>query len=374
MEFKIIIKKLNKSLSEDEKIIFDAWYNEAEKHKIYFESVKENYAKGLENIDEEKGWNVINKRISNKPRKIFYRKYAVAAAAILLLLIGTHFLSINNVITPDNNKVTIVTGTDKAVLTLEDGSNVVLEKGRSYADQNMSSNGQKLVYTTPSNRTTQIAYNYLTIPRGGQFFIKLGDGTKVWLNSESKLKYPVSFIKGEERQVELLYGEAYLDVSSSTNHKGSRFKIITKGQEVEVLGTEFNIKAYRDEKHMYTTLVEGKVTVTSADNFKTILEPNNQSIVDIENRKVTVVTVDVYNEIAWKEGVFSFERKSLKEIMKVLSRWYDVDITFENKELQDAKFIGVLGREQRIEEILLTIKNLGIINSYTISKTRIVLK
>jgi ferric-dicitrate binding protein FerR (iron transport regulator) len=211
------------------------------------------------------------------------------------------------------------------------------------------------------------------VPRGGQFQITLSDGTEVWLNSESQLKYPVTFTDGETRKVELVYGEGYFDVSPSTNHSGASFSVYNKSQEVKVLGTEFNIKAYKDEATIYTTLVEGKVAVT-ANNNNIILTPNQQSSVNLNNNTLTVNTVDIYDETSWKEGVFSFNKKSLKEIMQVLSRWYDMDVTFENKKIENIGFNGALGKEQNIEEILETIKSFGIVKNYEINNKSIIIK
>jgi ferric-dicitrate binding protein FerR (iron transport regulator) len=196
----------------------------------------------------------------------------------------------------------------------------------------------------------------LTIPRGGQFFIELSDGTKVWLNSESQLKYPVNFREGELREVELVYGEAYFDVSPSAAHNGAKFKVVNQVQDVEVLGTEFNIKAYRDEQNIYTTLVEGKVEINTS-SIKKILVPNEQSSFNKISNNMSVSVVDVKTEVSWKTGVFSFKSKTLKDIMNVIARWYDVDVVFENKELELLKFKGVLEKKQPIEEILLIMKS-----------------
>ncbi|HEX9826742.1 MAG TPA: FecR family protein, partial [Flavobacteriaceae bacterium] len=203
--------------------------------------------------------------IKKKPQ--FWR-YA-AAAILIIALASTYFLRdtiFNNQIQIENTTPIIVNnqiapGIDKATLTLEDGTEMVLVKGASVQTKNATSNGEEIIYQqTTGNR--QPATNTLTIPRGGQFFITLADGTKVWLNSETQIKYPVSFVKGQSRQVELVYGEAYFDVSPSTAHGGSNFKVFNNNQEVEVLGTEFNIKAYKDEINIFTTLVEGKVAVS----------------------------------------------------------------------------------------------------------------
>lgn len=204
----------------------------------------------------------------------------------------------------------IQTGTDKAVLTLADGSNVELIKGESYTTKSARSNGKEIVYNSTSAKK-EVAYNYLTIPKGGQFFVQLSDNTQVWLNSESQLKYPVNFIEGENRKVELLYGEAYFDVSPSTLHKGSKFIVSNQSQEIEVLGTEFNIKAYKDESNLLTTLVEGKVAIHAMNNTL-FLNPNQQFKLDVINNSTVISEVDVYREISWKNGLYNFTRGQLK--------------------------------------------------------------
>lgn len=376
MEFKLIVKKLNNTLSESEAIIFNVWYNESELHRDYFNNVKKGYNDDSLSIDIESGWKAIEKRI--KPVSILnrnYFKYAVAAS--IVLLVSLSFIFQNDRIDKLNAPVIVTNkvepGTDKAILTLEDGAKVVLEKGQQYSSNNLESNGENIVYKQSTTKTVELIYNYLTIPRGGQFFIKLSDGTKVWLNSESKLKYPVQFIEGETREVELVYGEAYFDVSSSDLNKGAKFKVFNRFQEVDVIGTEFNIKAYKDEFNIYTTLVEGIVTVNIDQETKK-LAPNEQLNLNLESHNFIVEKVDVYNEISWKEGVFSFEKKPLKDIMKVLSRWYDVEVIFENNELEKVKFFGVLDKSQSIQEILETIKRFKIIESYEIKDQIIILK
>lgn len=314
-------------------------------------------------------------KIISLKKKVQFCKYA--AAAIFIGLISTTYVFRNNILnTPLEVTPKIVNaifpGTDKAKLTLEDGSVVVLEKGAAFKTKNANSNGEEIVYQAAKEKASVIKYNYLTIPRGGQFFVKLSDGTQVWLNSESQLKYPVNFIEGETRKVELVYGEAYFDVSPSTNHKGAKFKVINNAQEVEVLGTEFNIKAYKDEANIYTTLVEGKVAI-STPNLKQLLIPNQQSIVDTLKDTLSVIKVDVKGEISWKDGVFSFVDKPLIDIMKVISRWYDVDIIFENKELESVEFMGTLNKNQSIEEILSIMKSFSI-NNYEIKDKTIILK
>jgi transmembrane sensor len=304
----------------------------------------------------------------------FFKITAVAASVMLLISITLLFNKNDTakINTPTVATKDILIGSDKATLTLEDGSVVALEKGKAYTTGNVSSNGEKLVYNS-KNQNQTIANNFLTIPRGGQFFVQLADSTKVWLNSESQLKYPVAFVDGETRQVELLYGEAYFEVSPSTKHKGSKFKVKTQMQNVEVIGTQFNIKAYKDETNIYTTLVEGKVAISNAKR-RELLAPNQQSKISLSSSDISIATVDVYNETSWRKGLFVFKGMPLKDISKVLSRWYDVDIEFADPVLGSVKFNGVLNKNQKLEEILTTIKNINFINAYEIKNHKVIIK
>lgn len=358
MEFKLLIKKINNTLSKDDEIVFTKWYKESIKHKKYFEKVKNNYSKEILNVDIEKGWEELMTKVnSKKQHKLYYWKYGIAAAVVLLI---TSPFTLNNFSLFSKKEivsdVVIMPGSDKAVLTTETNEQIKLEKGEKINLGNSTSDGEKLIYNKPlkTNNKKHLAYNYLTIPRGGQFFLQLSDGTKVWLNSESKLKYPVNFIKGNTREVELVYGEAFIEVSPSTSNYGDKFKVLTLGQEVEVLGTQFNIKAYKDESFIYTTLLEGKVSVGNIGSFKPkVLKPSEQSILNRKTKSIHVSKLgNVYNEVLWKNGVFSFKKMPLKEIAKVLSRWYNVDFVFEKPEVKNILFTGVLDKEQEITQIL----------------------
>ncbi|MCK0131307.1 DUF4974 domain-containing protein [Flavobacteriaceae bacterium F08102] len=304
-------------------------------------------------------------------------RYVISAAASIIILVAFTLLFNQNRDKPVFDPVVVTNkinpGKDKATLTLEDGTEVELEKNQVFKTKNAQSNGKELVYKPGETTSPEIAYNYLTIPRGGQFNLTLTDGTKIWLNSESQLKYPILFTEGTTRKVELIYGEAYFDVSPSTDHKGSSFKVVNGAQEVEVLGTEFNIKAYKDENFIYTTLVEGKVVVNTANNQET-LAPNQQLKLNVSNNDITLFTsTDTFRETAWKNGVFSFKNKPLKDIMKVLARWYDIHVVFASKSLETITFNGSLKKQLSIEEILSIISNTSTI-SYEITDKTIILK
>ena len=374
----LVAKYCSGDLSNSELQELTTWIGVGKNKKIFKDYIALNFTieqLKSEGQDDSLLWEHIEASFKTPVKKINYWKYGVAASIALLIAINFIFdqksktAVTNPTIAHDTNKIEI--GTDKATLTLEDGSLISLEKGASFKTKNAKSNGEQIVYQNAKSNPSSIKYNYLTIPRGGQFSLKLSDGTEVWLNSESQLKYPVRFIEEETREVELVYGEAYFDVSPSTNHKGAKFKVLNNTQEIEVLGTEFNIKAYKDEVNIYTTLVEGKVAINTP-NLKQLLTPNQQSILDTQNNTLSVIKVDVLEVISWKEGVFSFINKPLKDIMKVLSRWYDIDIIFENKELESVEFIGTLNKNQSIDEVLSIMKSFSL-NNYEIKGDTIIL-
>lgn len=294
----------------------------------------------------------------------FYKKpifkYAVAASIALLMALNFVFTK------PDPIKIEptlvdskdIVIGTDKATLTLADGSQVVLESGESYKTANANSNGKEIIYYSEATTSSEVQYNYLTIPRGGQFFIKLSDGTQVWLNSESQLKYPVHFVSGKTREVELVYGEAYFDVSPSVHHQGAKFTVKNESQSINVIGTEFNVKAYHTENEIVTTLVEGKVEIEK-EKDRVFLNPNQQSVLNKHNDVMEIKEADVAQEISWLKGLYSFDDTSLVDIMRTLSRWYDFDVVFKNVEKQSYVFTGVLERSKSIQDILKNLEATG---------------
>lgn len=185
----------------------------------------------------------------------------------------------------------------------------------------------------------------LSVPRGGEFETVLEDGTRVWLNADSKLRYP-SFFDGGRREVEL-EGEAYFDVARDT----TRPFIVRTGQSViQVFGTEFNVKAYPDEREERTTLVEGSVGLRHAGKVY-MLRPNDQAVVE-EGREVRLTRVDARKEGLWRTGMFVFERETLESLMGELARWYNVTVFYTNERLKTLHFSGELDRYEDIGRIL----------------------
>ncbi|MCR8668710.1 FecR family protein [Aestuariibaculum sp. M13] len=369
---KLVVKFLNKTATQAELKLVSDWL-ENPKNMLLFRKIVDVHVAIIPSMTSPKTERTVElflKQIGKKKNKVFQInnfKYFVAASIILLFGVVLFFKyesqSNRQILNNRDSQVLIEQGSNKAILTLENGTQMVLEKGTSINTVNASSDGKQIVYSS-SESLKKVKYNYLTIPRGGQFQLVLSDGTKVWLNSESKLKYPVSFNKGKNREVELIYGEAYFDVISSRGNNIGKFLVKNQYQEVEVLGTEFNIKAYPDESDVYTTLVEGKVLINYEGETHT-LKPNQQAKLDIQTKEVLSYKVDVKRVISWKDGIFSFTNNSLKDIMRVISRWYDVDVVFVNSELETVMFKGSLDKNQSIQNILSIMKSTSI-NDYSI--------
>ncbi|RXK83397.1 FecR family protein [Filimonas effusa] len=196
------------------------------------------------------------------------------------------------------------------------------------------------------------AYNSITTPRGGQYQVILSDGTKVWLNAASVLKYPAAF-PAKERTVELS-GEAYFEVARNSK---SPFKVQVKGTTVHVLGTHFNINAYNDEKHVKTTLLEGSVKLTSKKS-EVLLKPGEQGIVSASSADFDVERVDLDEVVAWKNGFFVFNNEDIHSIMKRISRWYDVDVEFAD-DFRNKNFGGTVSRFNDVSLVLRALELTG---------------
>ncbi|MCI9846015.1 FecR family protein [Flavobacterium pectinovorum] len=323
-------------------------------------------------INKKRGWENVQKAIGVPINKPSIWKYAAAAVIVL----GTLFYfaqhdSINKIETTlASGKPSIAPGTDKATLVLGNGQTIVLGNGQTYKGNGLTTNDKSVTY---SDNNAAIEYNYLTIPRAGQFSLLLADGTKVRLNSETQLKFPNRFIDGNSRSVELVYGEAYFEVSPSSAHKGSHFIVKTKGQNVEVLGTQFNVKAYKDETNLITTLKEGRVAIDYA-NKKEALHPGEQSVINSITSSLSISPANIDTELAWLNGQFVFDNLTLKEIVKVLSRWYDVDFIIKSETIKNEKFKGQFSKNQNLEVILELIKTTNQIKSYEIKEKTVIFK
>ncbi|SFM62809.1 FecR family protein [Chitinophaga sp. YR627] len=299
--------------------------------------------------------------ISKRPllRFLSHRVFRYAAAVALLIGVAT-FLWVNQrkPAGPGNNmaaagkNMPIAPGRDGAILTLADGSTMVLDSAGNgvLANQNGTSvvlqNGQ-LAYNTGDGAAGAPVYNTVSTPKGRQFKLILPDGTKVWLNAASIIRYPTSF-EGKERNI-TLQGEAYFEVSQDAK---TPFKVTTdEATTIEVLGTSFNINAYTNENIIRTTLLDGAVRINAYHQTAT-LKPGQQAAVKPSKGQMVVLNaVNTDQVMAWKNGLFNFDDASLDEVMRQLERWYDIEVVYE-KGIPTAHFGGEINKQNTLQDVL----------------------
>ena len=288
----------------------------------------------------------------------------IAASLLAILSIGLYFYS-NRTIDTQNSyskseqiqeKVIVRPGGDKAILTLSDGSKIILEDAKKGLLANQAgvriqktADGE-IVYSFAENEgiTTErlpsaLIYNTIETPFGGKYQINLPDGSRVWLNSASTLRFP-AFFSGNTREVEL-NGEAFFDIAKDPNKP---FKVLTKDQIVEVLGTQFNINSYSDEETFKTTLIEGSVKIIYKDKV-VLLSPGQQFQPNMNKSKI--IEADTEEVIAWKNGYFLFKDEDIRSIMRKVSRWYNVEVDYVGN-IPEVGFGGNISRSKDINEVL----------------------
>lgn len=282
--------------------------------------------------------------------------YAAAAIIICLLSISAYFLfksvphkEISKTENIKKEKIEVVPGGNKAVLTLADGSTIILDNAQNgtLATQGSTKilklNG-RLSYQSVNKNTSVALNNTISTPRGGQYELVLSDGSRVWLNAASSLRFPATFV-GKERKVELV-GEAYFEVAKN---KHMPFMVNVNGMEVEVLGTHFNINSYKEEAEMRTTLLEGSVKI-KRDGTSNILKPGQQAQLNKEGDLKIVKNADVEEAVAWKEGNFQFDRSDIYSVMRQIARWYDVEVEYRGT--VTSHFVGTISRSVNLKQVL----------------------
>lgn len=321
---------------------------------------------------EEMLADILSPTQKTKVKKLRWRSYAAAASIALVLGTAIYFYTSNSSVADRNTQTAsdISPGSNRATLYLADGKVISLDDAvngniaeQSGIEITKTRDGQLVYNIAKSNSakgTASLAYNTIITPRGGKYQVNLPDGTKIWLNAASSLKYPAAF-NGNKRRVELS-GEAYFEVAKDKKHP---FIVATDKQEVEVLGTHFNVNSYADEASTRTTLLEGSVRVASLNTRKAIdrqsntatLLPGQQSVLRNENLNVRLVDTD--ETIAWKNGYFQFNEADLGSIMRQIARWYNIDVVFENSPPADL-FHFKIPRNLNLNEVLTILETNGI--------------
>lgn len=301
-----------------------------------------------------------HKRLYSKMRRGRGLRLAVAVAASVLVVLGTCYLLLNRMqddVVPVALEQRIEPGEIKARLILSDGEVVNLaarEQGIVESVKEIIRNDsiEGLKYQLTEEVDADEEYHTLQVPIGGFYRLELSDGTKVWLNAGSELRYPVSFA-GRERNV-YLQGEGYFEVAKNPE---KRFNVHTPQAVVTVLGTSFNVSAYPEEKALYTTLVNGSVCLYSdKSEGKVVLKPGEQGIMEIEDGRMTITEVNPEIYTAWITGRFIFRNMSLETIMRQLQRWYDFQTVYADPVIKGYEFRGVIQRDSKIENVFRAIE------------------
>jgi len=384
----LLFRRLHDELDATDRLVLEEWLTHLEPaSRQFFEEITdwEKIQAALHTIyqiDEQAAFADVQKKIHVEsvlaistsvelPRLVDrkYKRYRfIAAAAILILIAGLAVVftlpkrktDIASLPVTQRFKNDVAPGGEKAVLTLADGNQIVLdnasngELARQGATRVMKLENGQLAYTAHSSASQPVSYNTVSTPRGGQYQVQLPDGSKVWLNAASSLRFPTAFT-GKEREVELS-GEAYFQVTknSSMPFKVAIISTVKEPVQIEVLGTELDVEAYADEEDQKTTLINGSVKVISGIH-EVLLKPGQQGRV---NSSLGVLSnVNIEEAIAWKNGLFQFQDASIQSIMRQVGRWYDVDIVYKGK--IDQQFIGKIPRQVQVSTLLKILESTG---------------
>lgn len=349
-------------LTGGEQALLDDWLAASPDNRAVWEALNDESA-----LDQQfREWNRYDRQTVwqkttalRQPAKVrrLYRWAAAAAAVLLIAVAGAYLLRTQSPVPPTVSQTVtdVAPGGNKAVLVLADGSQVTLDSaGNQVIRQGSTSISQQAgqLHYDAADDASAVSYNTLRTPRGGQFRVTLPDGTGVWLNAESSLRFPTAF-RGKERLVEVS-GEAYFEVAKNA---ALPFRVNVAGRAtIEVLGTDFNVNAYEDENAIAATLLSGAVKVGTGGR-SALLKPGQQAQV---NTNVSVVNgVDIEKVMAWKNGVFNFKDAKLKEVMKQLSRWYDIEVEYRGN-VPDTEFWGKMGRNLTLLQVLGGLEGSGI--------------
>ncbi|WP_321372408.1 FecR domain-containing protein [uncultured Draconibacterium sp.] len=354
----IILAEKERPLTEKEQQQLEDWFAQDSQNYLLYEKLKydENLTSSLKDLGKyntAKAFSDFEKRI-DKARTIKLSQVLMRIAAVLVLVIGTYYFYQYQMSAEDiesKEQLTIKPGTSKAILKLADGTVVSLENKKTDITESdgttISSDTNRVVYKPSEKRVSErkLKYNTIEIPRGGEYQLTLSDGTHVWLNSETTIKYPVVFAKNQ-REV-FISGEAFFDVA---HNEEVPFIVATDKMKVNVLGTAFNIRAFSNEESAATTLVRGKVNVTSTKTAQTfLLKPNEQFVTKEEKSMVRKVDVDHYT--AWIDGRILFQNNTLDEIFSDIARWYNINVEYQNETLKDLRFSVDVKRYDEITRI-----------------------
>ena len=375
----LIYKDKIGNLTEQEKCELLAWLEESDFNRQIFDelakgsSLSRSYDE-YRNIHREQVWNAIEKQIVPQGRQLSLRWVGYAASVIILVVAGWFIfqMSDNKNVVQEGKKVARITpGTQKAILYLDNGEQVVLADNNTVVVEDSLSGrieqvDKSLVYQTEST-VKEERLNVLEIPNGGEFQVTLADGTKVCLNAGTKQTYPIAFV-GKERRVRL-EGEGYFEVKRDENKP---FIVEINGMEVKVLGTSFNLRSFAADNRSTATLISGKIEVKTSSR-RVELSPNHQADLWVGENKLDVREVDAAVYSAWTKGRFVFRRERLETILDDVSRWYNVTVFYEQSSAKDILFSGIMERYADISKTLEMLEKTGKV-SFIIDEQKIIVR
>ena len=349
----LIYRILAGEANVEEQEEFEIWLREDDEHRVFFEKIERawytgKYAARWKNVEMSAAWKAVEHKRELGQRRYFRRIGWSVAAAVAVLVVFTWVMFLGGEKSPETviaQSVIGRPGESKALLVLSSGTKVELnsqigdtirEEGRSILNER-----DYIDYSRQDNdsQVKEVVYN-------GEYRLVLSDGSVVYMNSESRLKYPVKFI--EDKRVVKLEGEAYFDVTHDEQHP---FIVHTEQLNVKVLGTGFNVMAYKGDARTEVTLVHGKVDVKSK-NISEILTPSRQFVMNNDTREYEVRSVNVNTYVDWKNGILNFDAMPLEELGEKVSRWYGVKFFFSKESLKYLKFSGAFKKYNNIDYIL----------------------
>lgn len=361
----IVVKKLlnGEMMSEGEERRLKAWLEESEEHKKLFRQVAEGttYVEFREIVqlsDQRKQWQHLE-RFTREKRWIGRKRWTVYAAGVALLLSLSVWFGLHKTVVEETvvQMAVIEPGKTQALLVLDSGQEIVLQDRDTFvvtASSNINIQMGQVAYTT-KKEIQEVEYNTIVVPRGGIYSLILSDGTKVFLNSESELRYPVRFIEGN-REVDLK-GEAFFEVTPDSLRP---FIVKTGELQTRVLGTSFNVLAYTDEPAIQTTLFTGRVEVSVANTMlKEMLVPGMQASWKVGSGDISVKNVNMDIQSLWRDGIIMLDDDELESVMRMLSRWYNVTYEWKGDRSVKHTFTGKINRNEDLASVLSTLTLLG---------------
>ncbi|WP_187774853.1 FecR domain-containing protein [Pedobacter sp. BS3] len=364
----LLEKYRDKSISYEEYLELFEYIGNKEYKKAIFEIMDQRYRTLNPDADvHDIDWDNMYRQIAHENghgKNSFWRPLRYLAAAVTLIIISysIHKFYIRNSVKGTENQVAVTDvapGSDKATLTLSDGSRLELNENKKgeLAEQGVTRINQvsgAITYVPENTDVTaqDVMFNTLTTPRGGKYHVVLSDGSKVWLNAESSLTFPAHF-SGPQRKV-ILTGEGYFEVAKN---KEMPFIVEVGDAQVKVLGTHFNIMAYQDEKVLKTTLLEGSINF-SRNNQNRVIAPGQQVQYTVDKQGFTIYKADMEAAMAWKNGLFVFNDTRIDDIMKSIQRWYNVDVVYNNDK-PDISYTGVIPRSANLSKVLTVLESAG---------------